>query len=63
MKRFSSKRRLEEDDFENDLEVFFLPVNDGIDEVASSFSESLITIVNQQAKQKNKQSNKDIACT
>ena len=49
MKGFSLKRRHEEDDFENDLEVFFLPVNDGINEVASTFSESLITIVNQQA--------------
>ena len=52
MKRFSLKRRLDENDFENDLEAFFPPVNEGVDEVASSLSESLMTFVNQQAKRK-----------
>ena len=59
MKRFSLKKRLDEDDFENDLEAFFPPVNKGVDEVASALSESLITFVNHQTKRKNKQPNKD----
>ena len=59
MERFSLKRRLDEDDFENDLEAFLPPVNDSVNEVASTLSESLITFVNQQIKQKNKQPNKD----
>ena len=59
MKRFSLKRRLGENDFENDLEAFFPPVNEGVDEVASALSEPLITFVNQQTKWKNKQPNKD----
>ena len=59
MKRFSLKRRLDEDHFENDLETFFPLINEGVEEVASALSESLITIVNQQAKWKNKQPNKD----
>ena len=52
VKRFSLKRRLDENDFENDLEAFFPPVNEGVDEVASSLSESLMTFVNQQTKRK-----------
>ena len=52
MKRFSLKRRLDENDFENDLEAFFPPANEGVDEVASSLSESLMTFVNQQTKRK-----------
>ena len=59
MKRFSLKRRFDEDDFENGLEAFFPLVNEGIDEVASALSEFLITFVNQQAKRENKQPNKD----
>ena len=59
MERFPLKRRLDEDDFENDLEAFYPPVNEGVDEVASTLSESLITFVNQQTKRKNKQPNKD----
>ena len=48
MKLFSLKRRLGEDDFEeNDLEAFFPPVNEGVDEVASALSEPLITFINQ----------------
>ena len=43
MKHFSLKRKLDEDVFENELEKFFLPVNDGVDEVASALSESLIS--------------------
>ena len=58
MKRFSLKRTLDEDDFENELVAFFPPVNEGVDEVASALSESLITFVNQQTKRKNKQPNK-----
>ena len=39
--------------------MFFPPVNEGVDEVASPSSESLITIVNQQAKKdQTKQRNK-----
>ena len=41
MKRFSLKRRPDNNDFENDLETFFLPVNESVDEVASALSESL----------------------
>ena len=48
-KRFSLKRRLDEGDFENDLETLFLPINEGVDVVASTLSESLITTVNQTA--------------
>ena len=59
MKCFSLKGRLDEDDFENDLEAFFLPVNENVDKVASALSQSLITSVNQQTKRKNKQSNED----
>ena len=59
MKRFSLIRRLDEDNFENDLEAFFPPVNQGVDEIASFLSESLITFFNQQTKRKNKQPNKD----
>ena len=51
MKRIYLKRRLHEDYFEIDLKAFFPPVNEGIDEVA--------IFVNQQAKWKNKQPNKD----
>ena len=40
MERFSLKRRLDEDDFENDLEAFLPPVNDSVNEVASTLSES-----------------------
>ena len=58
-KRFSLKRALHKDDFENDLETFFPPVNEGAEEVASALSESLLTIVNQLAKRKNKSTNKD----
>ena len=54
MKCFSLKGRLDEDDFENDLEAFFLPVNQNVDKVASALSQSLITSVNQQTKRKNK---------
>ena len=43
MKHFSLKRKLDEYVFENELEKFFLPVNDGVDEVASTLSESLIS--------------------
>ena len=28
MKRYSLKRRLDKDDFENDLETLFLPINE-----------------------------------
>ena len=59
LKRFSLKGRLDEDDFENDLEAFFLPVNENVDKVASALSQSLITFVNQQTKRKNKQPNED----
>ena len=59
MKRFSPKQRLDGDDFENDLEKFFPNVNEAVGEVASALLESLITIVDQQAKRKNRQPNKD----
>ena len=59
MKLFSLKRRLDDDDFENDLEALFPPVNEGVDKVASALSDSLIKFVNQQTKRKNKQPNKD----
>ena len=60
MKSFCLKRRLHEDYFETDLKAFLPPVNEGIDEVVSALSESLRAIfVNQQAKWKNKQPNKD----
>ena len=58
MKRFSIKRRLDEDDFENDLEMLFPPINKVVVEVASPLSKSLIVIVNQQAKWRDKQPNK-----
>ena len=57
-KHFSLKRRLDEDDFENYFEALFPPLNEGVDKVASTFSEFLIPIVNQQVKRKNKQKNK-----
>ena len=41
MKRFSLKRRRDKDDFENDLETLFSPVNESVDEVASAMSEFL----------------------
>ena len=41
MKRFSRKRGLDKDNFAKDLETFFLPLNEGIDVVASAMSESL----------------------
>lgn len=44
MKRIYLKRRLHEDYFEIDLKAFFPPVNEGIDEVVSVLSESLIAI-------------------
>lgn len=59
MKFFSLKRRLEESDFENDLETFSPPVNGRVDKVASDLSEYLITTANQPAKRKNKQLKKD----
>ena len=55
MEHFFLKRRLDEDDFENYFEALFPPVNEGVDKVASTFSEFLIPIVNQQVKRKNKQ--------
>ena len=57
MKSFFLKQRLNGDDFENG--TFFPPVNEGVDELAFALSESVITIVNQQAKRKNKQPIKD----
>ena len=48
MRRFSLKRRIGEDDLENDLERFFPSANEGVDEV-----------FNQQAKRKYKQPSKD----
>ena len=59
MKSFFLKQRLNGDDFENDFGTFFPPVNEGVDELAFALSEFVITIVNQQAKRKNKQSIKD----
>ena len=44
MKRICLKRRLHEDYFGIDLKAFFPPVNEGIDEVVSALSESLIAI-------------------
>ena len=41
MKRFSLKIRRDKDDFENDLETLFSPVNESVDEVASARSEFL----------------------
>ena len=38
MKRFSLKGRLDEGDFENDLEAFFLPVNENVDKVVTIFN-------------------------
>ena len=58
MKRISLKRRLDEDDLENDLEASFPPVNEDVDEVAPALSESLVTFINRQTKRKNKQPNK-----
>ena len=55
MKHFFLKRRLDEDDFENYFEALFPPVNEGVDKVASTFSEFLIPVVNQQVKRKNRQ--------
>ena len=45
MKLFSLKRRLDDDDFENDLEALFPPVNEVVDKVASALSESLINLL------------------
>ena len=58
MKCFSLKRRLGENDFENDLEILSPPINKVVVEVASPLSKSLIVIVNQQAKWRDKQPNK-----
>ena len=44
MKRFCLKSRLHEDYFQTDLKVFLPPVNEGIDEVVSTLSESLRAI-------------------
>lgn len=44
----------DQDDFENDLEMFFPSVNESVEEVTSALSKSLIAIVNQQEKWKNK---------
>ena len=63
MEHFFLKRRLDEDDFENYFETLFPPVNEGVDKVASTFSEFLIPIVNQQVKRKNKQKKPNISCT
>ena len=52
MKRISLKRRLDEDDLENDLEASFPPVNEDVDEVAPALSESLVTFINRQKKPK-----------
>ena len=46
MKRISLKRRLDENDFEKDVELFFPPVNQVVDGFASALSEYLITIAN-----------------
>lgn len=59
MKRISLKRRLDENDFEKDVELFFPPVNQVVDGFASALSEYLITIANQPVKRKSKQPSKD----
>ena len=58
MKRFSQKRRLEEDDFENDSGTFSSPVNESDKQISSALSKPLIAIVNQPVKRKNKPPNK-----
>ena len=45
MKLFSLKRIFDDDDFENDLEALFPPVNEVVDKVASALSESLINLL------------------
>ena len=44
MKRFSQKRRLEEDDFENDSGTFSSPVNESDKQISSALSKPLIAI-------------------